>query len=298
MASRLRTALFVPGDWPERISKAVGYATDAVVVDLEDAVAEAVKHHARDTAVETIEHLGAPEVPLLVRVNAPATRWFDGDLSALGTVIDKIWGVVLPMATTADDVLRLDARLSALERSADRFGPVRILPIVETAQGVLDAREIASASERVETLMFGVADLSTQMGVEATADGDEMLYARSHVVLAAAAANRRPPLDGPYLDLADSEGLRRSAANARRLGFGGKAVIHPAQLEAVTAAFAPSESELRWAWAVDEAFTEAERAGRASIRLDNGTFVDYPVARRARAILAAAGHVRWPDVTG
>jgi citrate lyase subunit beta / citryl-CoA lyase len=286
VGSRLRTALFVPGDRPERIFKAVSYATDAVVVDLEDAVAEAVKHKARDTAVETIEQLGSPAVPVLVRVNASDTQWFDEDLSALGTVIDRLWGVVLPMATTADDVIRLEVRLSTLERSEGRASPVRILPIVETAQGVLDARAIASASERVETLVFGAADLSMQMGVGATADGDELLYARSHVVLAAAAANTNRPLDGPYLELADSEGLRRSAANARRLGFGGKAVIHPAQLEAVTAAFAPSESELRWARAVDEAFTEAERAGRASIRLDNGTFVDYPVARRARAILA------------
>jgi citrate lyase subunit beta / citryl-CoA lyase len=288
VTSRLRTALFVPGDQPQRIAKAVGCATDAVVVDLEDAVSDIAKTRARETATETISHLSPARVRLLVRVNGPDTEWFDDDMCALAPVLSRIWAVVLPKATTADDVVTVDDRLARLRRAGDGNEGPGIMPIVETAAGVLAAREIAAASARVRTLLFGVADLSSELQVDSTAEGDELLHARSHVVLAAAAAGRDRPLDGPYLKLDDPQGLETSARHARRLGFGGKAVIHPAQLETVTAAFAPDGDEVRWAEAVDAAFTRAERAGQGSIRLDDGTFVDYPVARRARTILAEA----------
>jgi citrate lyase subunit beta / citryl-CoA lyase len=302
MIGRLRTALFVPGDRPDRVDKAFRFATDAVVVDLEDAVADEAKGRARDLAVEAVSARAGPtgERPspgepgsggpvLLVRVNATDTAWFADDVAALAPVLPSLSGVVLPMCTTPDDVQRLDAALTDLEVSLVR--PARhtaILPVVETAQGVLGAAAIAGARARVHTLVFGTADLSAELGVTATPDGDELLHARSHVALAAAAAGRRQPLDGPHLTLDDDEGLSRSATVARRLGYGGKAVIHPSQLDAVTAAFAPTAAELDWARAVDTAFTEAEQAGRGAIRLPDGTFVDPPVAHRARELLAEA----------
>jgi len=284
--SRLRTALFVPADRPERIAKAVAQQTDAVVVDLEDAVADAAKPGARASAVRAIGETADPHPLLMVRVNATDSPWFDDDVEALASVAGMLWGVVLPKATASADVLLLQERLTqvAHERAAD----VRVIPIVETAAGVLSAREIAAASDAVETLLFGAADLSTELRTEASADGDELLLARSQVVLAAAAAGVGRPVDGPYLRLDDADGLRRSTEHARRLGFGGKAVIHPAQLATVASVFSPDRAEVTWARAVDAAFALAEREGRASIRLDDGTFVDYPVARRARAILAEA----------
>jgi citrate lyase subunit beta / citryl-CoA lyase len=286
VATRLRTALFVPGDRPERIVKAVGHSPDAVVVDLEDAVADAAKERARTVAVERLSTLRAEGVRMMVRVNAIDTDWFIDDVLALAPVLEGISAVLLPKSRCPGDVEVLDRLLTNVEKQSDRTGRTAILPIVETSDGVLEARSVAESSSRVETLLFGVADLSTELQIEATADGEELLHARSHVVLAAAAARRQRPLDGPHLRLDDPDGLRRSVALARRLGFGGKAVIHPAQLAPVLEEFSPSESELRWARIVDRAFTEAERVGRASIRLADGTFVDYPVARRARAILA------------
>jgi citrate lyase subunit beta/citryl-CoA lyase len=288
VASRLRTALFVPGDQPQRIAKGVGYDTDAVVVDLEDAVSDVSKVRARDTEVEAISHLDPPPARLLVRINGPDSAYFDDDLSAVARVLDRVWAVVLPKATTADDVTRLHDRITDLEGAGHQGHHTGILPIVETAAGVLSALDIVSASARVKTLLFGAADLSTQLQVDTTADGHELMHARSHVVLAAAAAGVSRPLDGPYLRLDDPAGLRRSTEHARRLGFGGKAVIHPGQLATVTSVFSPDSGQVQWARAVDEAFSTAERDGRASIRLDDGTFVDYPVARRARAILAEA----------
>jgi citrate lyase subunit beta / citryl-CoA lyase len=286
VAARLRTALFVPADRPERIAKAIAQQADAVVVDLEDAVANEAKPGARATAVRAIGGTAGPPPLLMVRVNATGSRWFDDDVEALAAVTDKLWGVVLPKATAAADVLLLEERLTQVAHEG--AGDIRIIPIVETAAGVLSAREIAGASPAVETLLFGAADLSTELQTEATADGDELLHARSQVVLAAAAAGVGRPVDGAYLRLDDADGLRRSTEHARRLGFGGKAVIHPAQLATVFSVFSPHHSQVSWARAVDEAFAAAERDGRASIRLDDGTFVDYPVARRARAILAEA----------
>jgi citrate lyase subunit beta/citryl-CoA lyase len=137
-------------------------------------------------------------------------------------------------------------------------------------------------------LSFGPADLSRELGITPTSDGDEFLFARSQLVLAAAAANCPPPVDGPYLDLDDDDGLIRSARQARRLGFSGKQVIHPSQIATVARAFAASAAEIDWARTVDAAFTAAEAQGVSSIRLPDGTFVDYPVAQRARAILAGA----------
>jgi len=288
VGSRLRTALFVPGDQPRRIANGARCATDAVVVDFEDAVSDVAKDRAREMATEAISNLEPTTSRLLVRVNGRDTAWFDDDLSALAPVLDRIWAVVLPKASTTDDVTHLHDRLADVEGNVHQGHETGILPIVETAAGVLSAREIASASARVRSLLFGAADLSMQLQVDTTADGDELLHARSHVVLAAAAAGVGRPLDGPYLRLDDPAGMRRSTEHARRLGFGGKAVIHPEQLETVTSVFTPSSGQVRWALAVDEAFANAKRHGRASIRLDDGTFVDYPVARRARAILAEA----------
>jgi citrate lyase subunit beta / citryl-CoA lyase len=286
---RLRSALFVPADRPERIAKALSQPTDAVVVDLEDAVAEGAKEKSRSTALRAVLGADGHRPRLLVRVNATDSPWFADDVDALAPLLGRLWGVVLPKATTADDVLLLQQRLASLQHDNETSKAIHVLPIIETAAGVLAAREIAAASDVVTSLLFGAADLSSELQIEATADGDELLHARSQVVLAAAAAGLTRPVDGPYLRLDDITGLRRSTEQAKRLGFGGKAVIHPNQLQVVSSVFVPDGTQLRWARAVHEAFTAAERDGRASIRLDDGTFVDYPVARRARAILAEAG---------
>ena len=160
--------------------------------------------------------------------------------------------------------------------------------MAETARGVLAAREIAEASPRLRTFIFGPADLARELGLELTADGLEQLHARSAIVLAARAAGKEGPVDGPYLKLDDDEGCAVSSAWARRLGFQGKVVLHPRQLPIAAAAFAPGERELAWAREVDRAFAEAEAAGVSSIKLADGTFVDVPVARRAREILRAS----------
>jgi citrate lyase subunit beta/citryl-CoA lyase len=286
----LRTLLFVPGDRPDRIAKAAASAAVGVVVDLEDAVAASAKDTARDAAVTALAALPRGASPVLsVRVNAVGTGLIEADIAALAPVLDRIDLVVVPMSAEPDGIRTAAALLTDAERAAGvSVGSTAIVALIETSVGVFNAAAIAGADPRVHTLAFGPADLARELGVTPTADGEEFLFARSQLVLAAAAAGCPPPIDGPYLDIADSAGLARSAAVARRLGFGGKQVIHPGQIETVTAAFAPSAEEIRWARAVDAAFTAAEADGVSSIRLPDGTFVDYPVALRARAILTAA----------
>jgi citrate lyase subunit beta/citryl-CoA lyase len=283
----IRTMLFVPGDRPDRIAKALSSGADCIAVDLEDAVAHSHQVQARQGAVEGISAAKPAGSLIAVRVNSQASGQLDNDLEALLPVWPVLDFVVLPMVSDAKTVSDMVERLAEADDLAKCVGSgPRLIPLIETAQGVLAAQEIAAAHPRVYTLVFGPADLSRHLGVTPTPEGTELLQARSTIVLAAAAAGLVAPIDGPWLNIQDDAGLQRSAAHARSLGFSGKLVVHPRQLDLVRQAFTPTSDELLWASEVDGAFAEAERLGVASIMLSDGTFVDYAVALRARALLA------------
>lgn len=285
----LRTVLFVPGVRVDRIGKALDSQADCVVVDLEDAVAASEKVAGRRGAVAGIAGYGRPAgARVAVRVNALDSGLLEDDLDALAPVWARLAYVVLPMVPGPDGVREMCRLMSNVDaRSPAAAGP-RLLLLIETAAGVLAAPGIAGAHPRVAALMLGPADLAQQLGISLSARGDELLFARSQLVLASAASSLAGPIDGPWLDLQDDEGLRESSAAARALGFAGKQVLHPRQLPAVTAAFSPAAADLEWAAQVVAAFDAAERRGAASIQLPDGSFVDYPVARRARSMLAEA----------
>lgn len=286
---RLRSLLFVPADRPDRIDKAYASGAAGVAVDLEDAVAASAKAEARQLAVAALRAHPQRRCAAAARINAADTGLDEADLEALTPACPALDAVIVPKVSSAAHVERVAEKVAQLEQAAGAAcGQVVLLPTIESAAGVLAAPSIAAAHERVATLIFGPADLSTELNVEPTPEGSELLHARSQVVLATAAAGRPAPVDGPHLTLDDPEGLARSAMFARRLGFGGKTAIHPRQLEAIATAFAPSAAELAWARQVECAFAQAEAQGMSSIRLSDGSFVDYPVARRARALLAAA----------
>ncbi len=285
----LRTLLFVPADRPSRVRNAFAQRVDAVAVDLEDAVARSAKETARRQLVETLRP-APPTVPArMVRVNAVGSEWFDADIEALAPLMDTLDAVILPKVGKPVEIDRADEAIAEVERGAGvEIGQTRLIPVIETAGGVLSAATIASRSSRVLTLLFGPADLSAQLGVAVTASGEELRCARSMVALAAAAAGRLRPLDGPYLTLDDEAGLVQSTREARRLGYGGKVLIHPAQIEPVLAELAPTLAEIEWARSVDRAFASADAGGHGAIRLSDGTFVDYPVVQRARQIIEIA----------
>lgn len=256
----LASPLFVPADRPERFAKASASGADAVIIDLEDAVAPASKEAAREMLAASL-----PAAAVIIRVNAAGTPWHDGDIDLvhrLGAV-----GVMLPKAEDPAIVEGIAHRLR---------GRRHLIPLIETALGVHRAVEIA-ASHGVTQLAFGPADYGNDVGC-----GDEpeaLLLARSTLVLASRLAGIAAPLDGPCFDFRDLGKTTEEARYARMLGFGGKLCIHPDQVAWVKDAFRPSEAEIAWARRVIAA---QGNGGAANL---GGTMIDAPVVARARRIL-------------
>ncbi len=287
MDGRIRTLLFVPGVDRRRVDKALSLGADAVAIDLEDAVALAQKPVARTVTREALAELGPDHrSQICVRINGVETGLAEVDLEALVPVLGKVDCLIVPMVETPHDVRWVADRLDDAERAMGLPpGRIRIIATAETARGVLAAPAVAVATPRLRTLLFGPADMAKDLGLEGSRDGAEFLYIRSSLVVAARAAGLEGPIDGPFLRLDDDDGCLAAARHARDLGFQGKMVLHPRQLPIVADAFRPTDRELERARAVVEAFDAAEAAGISSIRLDDGTFVDYPVAQAARDLL-------------
>lgn len=280
----VRSVLFAPGDRPDLIGKAAASGADAIIIDLEDAVADERKPAAR----ENLREMTMPDgVEVLVRVNAPDTGLLFDDLAvAVRTGVDAI---VVPKAETATSMIHIDGAVTVLE--TDRGlepGSVDVVPLVESALGVRNAYDVMTAAERVRAVLFGSGeqgDLVADLGCEWTPEGTGLLHARSHVLLAARAAGIAEPLDAVFMDFRNDDALRVECELARRIGYVGKCAIHPRQVAVINDVFTPDDSEIARQRRVLDAFTEAESQGLASISVD-GRMVDYAVAKRARRILA------------
>lgn len=290
MARPLRSMLFTPGNRPRMVAKVATFGADAVILDLEDAVPLAEKEATRPVVRAALPTLaGGP--PRYVRVNALETGLTGGDLEAI--VCADLDGVKLPKVETADDLLEVDRLLSDLEAERGlEVGQIDLIPSIETARGVLNARSIAEAGSRARLLSFGAGDFCRDVGVRFTGnlwepDGLELLFARSQIVLASRAAGLEPPLDTVWLDVRDNAGLEQDARAAYRLGFQGKMAIHPGQVPIINEVFSPTAEEIDYARRVVAAFEQAEAAGSASIAVD-GRLVDYPIVIKARWVLERA----------
>jgi citrate lyase beta subunit len=268
----LRSLLFAPASDEQKLTKALASDADAVVADLEDATAPHEKEAARGI-VERLFSDTETRPARAVRVNAPGTEWFEGDLELVDRLQLDLDLLILPKATPST--------VAALGPS----GPP-VLAIVESAEGLRLAYETAAA-ERVFGLALGSHDLGAELQTSARPDGLEILYARSKVVADSAAAGRRPPFDTVYLDVRDPAGLEQESVLASTLGFRGKLCIHPGQIEVVNRVFAPSEEELVWARRVLEAYEQGLRDGRGAVALD-GKMVDMPIVRKAKRLLSEA----------
>lgn len=261
--------LFVPGDRPDRFAKAVASGADAVILDLEDAVAPAAKAQARAAALAFLREPSG--VPVGVRVNSPRTAQGCADIVALAEAEAAPAFIAVPKAETAID-------LEILEEALEARAP--LLAIIESPRGVREAAAIAAKAQA--GLLFGGADYAAAVGAHLE-DELAMLFPRGAIVAAAAEAGR-PALDVPYLAVADAEGLRASTRQALALGFTGRACIHPAQTAIVREAFRPRPEEVERARAI----LAAAAAGPGAL-LHEGKLVDAPVLRAARRTLARAG---------
>lgn len=281
----VRSMLFTPGDRLDMIERAARSGTDAVIVDLEDAVAGDRKAEARGNLSE----LPPSSVPYYVRTNGPETPNFWDDVVAASGA--DIVGIIVPKAEYPDTIARLDGALTALERQAARpAGSIGLIPLIESAIGIRNTYDMARASSRVACVMFGggeQGDLVADLGAEWTPDGLGLLHVRSEVLTAARAAGVPYPMEAVYMDYRNHDGLRRECEIARTLGYVGKVAIHPAQVPVINDVFTPSREVVESHRRVLEAFEKAEAEGKASIGVD-GKMVDYAVARVARAVIARA----------
>lgn len=263
-----RSFLVFPGDDDRKRERALSSGADAVVLDLEDGVAEAAKDEARSRLGAFVAEPGAPA--RLVRVNDPASATGIRDLAAVAELGEV--AVVVPKAA-----------LETVDRAAEAAKP--LLALVEDAVGVRDAYALAD-HPAVLSLAIGSADLSASLGLVPPGDGTELLFVRSQLVVASAAAGIRPPVDGPCLDVRDPVALEREARTARSLGLRGKLCIHPGQVTGVHRALAPTREEVERARRVIAAWGDMQGRGEA-VGVVDGTLVDLPVVVRARAVIEA-----------
>jgi citrate lyase subunit beta / citryl-CoA lyase len=294
-APLLRAALFAPGDAPERMAKAVAAGADAVVFDLEDAVAEPRKIPSRTLVAEALSGTRHEGPPLVVRVNPADTGLLEDDLRAVSR--PNLAAVMVPKVEDPAALAEVADQLAALRPARAITGDaVGLIALIETAAGVAACERIAAeAPPSTWTLAFGGVDYAADLGVDPDPAGEGLLHARARVALAARAAGLVPALDGPVLALGDEALLREDSARSRRLGFGGRLVIHPRQIEPVREAWCGLDAAgVRRARAIVAAFEAAQREGRA-VAVVEGEFVDPPVYRRALDQLASAGIEVRPD---
>jgi citrate lyase beta subunit len=265
-----RSLLFAPGGEERKLVGALAASADAVIADLEDAVAPAAKAQARELVVRVLSETQTPSARL-VRVNGTDSEYFAADLAAAAEL--KLEGLVLPKATPE--------AVAALGPD----GPP-VIAIVETAQGLRQAYDTA-AEPRVIALMLGAVDLGAELALQSRSDGLEILYARSKLVVDSAAAGIRSPFDLVHSEVHDLQGLKAEALLARSIGFGGKTCIHPAQVPIVNNVFTPSVAQVERARRVLAAYERGLAEGKGVVTLD-GKMVDLPVVEQARRILATA----------
>jgi citrate lyase beta subunit len=270
----LRSLLFVPASRPDRFAKALAAGADLVCADLEDAVAPADKAAARDAAIGFLRDAGGAPARA-VRMNGLRTPEGLADLAAVAALGGASGALLLPKAEHAEEIAILDALLTASGSG------LSLIPLIESARGIRNAADIAAASPRVAALFLGGVDLAAELGVAPDATG--LATARGLLVLAARGAGVGL-IDVPSLELRDPEAAGREALAAKRLGFTAKAVLHPAQVAAVNAAFTPSQAEVTEALRYVRAFAEA-KGGVATL---DGKLVEKPVIKRMEQVIASA----------
>lgn len=279
-----RSFLFAPGNHARKVAKVFGCDADNVILDLEDAVAKAEKVATRALVVEALKQ--PRRGGAYIRVNAFGSEFCYGD--AVAVVGPDLDGIILPMVESREQVIAFDWLVGSLEREHGMpTGGVDIIPIIETAKGIANARTIAAAGTRVKRMAFGAGDYTLDVNMEWTLGESELEHARAEMVVASRAGGLEAPIDTVWVHIKDLEGLASSAKRARQLGFQGKMCIYPPQVELVNRAFTPTEKEIAFAKRVVAAFEEAERVGSSSIQLD-GYFIDYPIVYKAQRTLDAA----------
>ena len=284
-----RSMLFLPGNTPNIIVNGDALGADNVILDLEDAVSPDQKDAARILVRNAIKAIGFDNVELTVRINSLDTPYWKDDLEEIVPLSPDL--IMPTKVNSAQDVLTLDAAIAEIEkRSGLDAGTVKLIPLIETAQGLENAAAIAAACPRVAAIFLGAEDLTADLRCPRTKEGTEIFYARSRMVSAARAAGV-DVYDTPFTDVNDDEGIVRDAQFARSMGFTGKACISPRHVRAVNEAFSPTQKEIDYAYEVLEAIRQAKEQGRGAISL-HGKMIDKPIVLRAEQTIAMAEAIK------
>jgi citrate lyase beta subunit len=280
-----RSMLYVPGDSLRKITKASTLPADTIILDLEDGVALSQKEAARLTVRQALRELDFGTRERLVRINNINEALAQLDLAV--TLEARPNGYVIPKVESAADLLAVSHFLDEQEKlNGWLLGHIRLLAMIETARGVMNLREIAQATPRLDSLVFGAEDYAASVGAVRTRENWEIFYARSAVVTAAGAYQLQA-IDLVFVSLDDQPGLEAECIQGRQLGFIGKTLIHPGQIETANRIFAPDPKEVDQAQRLLTAFAEHQQAGTGAFAYE-GKMVDMPVIRTAQRLLARA----------
>lgn len=281
MLEVLRSMLFVPGNNPGMLQSAGVFGADAVILDLEDAVAHREKDAARFLVAEALKRVDFKTSARIIRINTLDT----GGAEDLNMIVPCAPAAVLvPKVQSASDILAVVSLLETIEPPAQ--APVQIIALIETPRGLAEAYAIATVHPRVVALAFGAEDYTASIGAKRTREGMEIMSARGMLINSAAAAGVAA-IDTPFTDINDEEGLRADVALARQLGYKGKLAIHPRQVETIHEVMNPSTEEIRWAQRVLAVLRQAEQEGAGAVSLD-GKMIDAPIELRAKHVLKLA----------
>jgi citrate lyase subunit beta/citryl-CoA lyase len=279
-----RSLIFVPGNSTRFVEKAKTLQADIICFDLEDSVPPNEKDAARKIIADALSLRQEFHRPVYVRTNSPESGLVTADLKA--AVQKGLDGIVIPKVNEAGEVMKVRKQLTTLEKSR-KTGKIALMPSIETAKGVVNAYQIADADDRVSAIVFGVFDFLHNMRLDYDDnDSTGYAYARAKVPVDARAAGVNA-IDAIWQKIDDSQGLVRDAMLAKRLGYSGKSIIHPSQIDPVHKVFVPSKNEIEWAKRVVQALGEAMEKGSGAVRIE-GKMIDAVHYKQAKAILEAA----------
>ena len=277
--------LFLPGNTPNMIINGDALGADCIILDLEDAVSPDEKDSARLLVRSAMKNMGFRGVEITVRINSIDTEYWRDDLDAIIPLKPDF--IMPPKSGCAEDIKKIDAYITGIEEKCGMDkGGVKLIPLIETALGVENAFNIATASKRVAALFLGGEDLTADLRCKRTKSGNEINYARTRLVCAARAAGI-DVYDTPFTDVNDDEGIIADAEYAKSLGFSGKAAIAPRHVRAINEVFSPSLKDIRYAQDVFEAIRLGKEQGKGAVSL-RGKMIDKPIVERARQTLEAA----------
>ena len=276
-----RSLLFIPGNNPGMVQNCEVFDSDAVIIDLEDAVSITEKDSARNL-VSSFLNAFTPNVEVVIRINGMDTPFYEEDLEKI--VTDKIDAIMLPKARI-EDVKNLDVILSKYEEERKLSKKIKIIPIIELCISLIEVDVIASL-KRVDGILLGAEDLSKDLEVVRSKEGEEIQYARCRIANACK-AYKIDAIDTPFTDTNDKEGLYKDANHSKRLGMNAKSAIHPNQIEVINEVYLPTEKEIIWAQRVMKAKEEAFAKGLGVLSLD-GKMVDKPVIENAEKVILKA----------